>query len=239
MLKPIDRLVLSDQVFEQLKGEIIEKRYRPGEPLPTERELCEMLKVNRSSIREALKRLEQARLIEVRQGEGSIVLDFRSHAGLDLLADFIVLGGKINKIALRSIFEFRLLICPEIARLAAMRIQDSELPTLAGIVDQIEACPAEDAKKFQSLDFDFLYTLVQASENLAHILIINSTKEIYFASQEFFAGMYQETMSKRAIYRQLYEAIRAHDQERSRQLYHDLIEDQTRRFFENYPLNLE
>src|SRR4030042_3447438 len=121
MLKPIDRSALSKQVFEQLKEEIIEKRYGPGEHLPPERELCEILKVNRSSVREALRRLEQARLIEVRQGEGCMVLDFRTNAGFDLLGDLIVLGGKINSLAIRSIFEFRSLICPEIARLEALR----------------------------------------------------------------------------------------------------------------------
>jgi len=239
ILKPINRAVLSDQVFEQLKAEIIEKRFRPGEQLPPERELCEILKVNRSSVREALKRLEQARLIEVRQGAGSIVLDFRTTAGFDLLGDFVLLGGKINSIAIRSILEFRLLICSEIARLAALRIQDSELESLKRIVEQIEACPKKDAKRLQSLDFEFLYTLVQASENLAHMLIINSTKDIYFAYQEFFIVMYQQIKEKRGIYRQIYGAISAHNQERAKQLYHELIESHNRLFFEHYPGNTE
>jgi len=237
MLKPIDRSALSKQVFEQLKEEIIEKRYRPGEHLPPERELCEVLKVNRSAVREALKRLEQARLIEIRHGGGSIVLDFRTHAGFDLLGDLIVLAGKINSIAIRSIFEFRSLICPEIARLAALRIQDSELSELLRIVEQIEACPEQEAKQFQNLDFAFLYALVQASENLAHILIINSTKDIYFAYQEFFTVMYQETMDKRGIYRQVYNALCAHDPERSKKLYGELVELHTRIFFERYPMD--
>lgn len=239
MLKPIDRMVLSSQVFEQLKGEILTKRYLPGQQLPPERELCEILKVNRSSVREALKRLEQARLVEIRQGEGCMVLDFRTSAGFDLLADFLVLGGKINDIAIRSIFEFRLLICPEIARLAAMRIQDPDLAELGRIVKEIEACPEQDARKFQSLDFEFLYAMVQASENLAHIFIINSTKEVYFAYQEFFTVMYLGTMGKRGIYRQVYDAISAHDQERAKQLYRELVEDHSRIFFERYPWNPE
>ena len=165
-----------------------------------------------------------------------MVLDFRTNAGFDLLGDLIVVGGKINAIAIRSIFEFRSLICPEIARLAALRIQDSELQELRRLVEQIEACPESDPKQFQALDFEFLYTLVQASENLAHILIINSTKDIYFAYQEFFTVLYQETMARRGVYRQVYDAVRSRDAERSKQLFAGLVEFHQDVFLKRYPL---
>ena len=63
MLKPVARTKLSDQVFTQLRDKILSSEYPPGERLPSERELCASLDVNRSSVREALKRLEHARLI--------------------------------------------------------------------------------------------------------------------------------------------------------------------------------
>ena len=74
MLKPVARTNLSDQVFDQLRDKILAGEYEPGQRLPSERLLCESLEVNRSSVREALKRLEHVRLISTRQGGGSRVL---------------------------------------------------------------------------------------------------------------------------------------------------------------------
>jgi len=116
MPKSSKRANLSRQVFERLRRRILSGKYKPGHRLPSERELCDILDVNRSSVREALKRLEQARLIEIRHGGGSEVLDFRTSAGFDLLPDLLVVAGHLNHIVLRSIFEYRTLICSEIAR---------------------------------------------------------------------------------------------------------------------------
>ncbi len=234
MLKEVERIKLSDQVFSQLRDNILSERYQSGERLPPERELCNLLKVNRSSVREALKRLEQARLIETRQGEGSIVLDFRLTAGFDLLRDMIEPAGEINEVSLRSIFEFRSLIGPEIARLAALRIEAPELEALEQIVEQIEECADEDVHRFLRLDFEFHHTMAQASENLALLLIQNSVKDVYFAYKDFFVAIFEEAMEGRAIYRQIYESLRDQDEKRSESLCRGLIEEGNKLFWQHY-----
>lgn len=76
MLKPVRRQSLSDAVFDQLRDRIVSGAMRAGDPLPAERALCEALGVNRGAVREALKRLAQARLVAVQHGGASRVLDF-------------------------------------------------------------------------------------------------------------------------------------------------------------------
>lgn len=234
MLKPIDRTSLSDQVFAQLKEEIISRQYAPGQALPPERELCEMLKVNRSSIREALKRLEQARLIEVRQGQGSIVLDFHTSAGFDLLGDMVMAGGQVNYLAIRSIFEFRSVILPEIAGLAALRLQAPELDTARDLVRQILACREDQGEEVRDLDMALLQLMVQASENLAYIFIINSTRDIYNEYQDFFTVMHVQPPEARGTYQLLLTALEAGDREQARRLYRDIVEGHSRIFFDQY-----
>lgn len=234
MLKTVERSKLSDQVFRQLRDGILSEKFRSGERLPPERELCDLLQVNRSSVREALKRLEQARLIQTRQGEGSVVLDFRLNGGFDLLRDLVMPAGQVNPVSIRSIFEFRSLISPEIARLAALRIQDSDLEVLERIVEQIEACSPDDTQTVQRLDFEFHYTMAQASENLALLLILNSVKEIYFANRDYFVVMFKEVMRARDVYRRIFEALRARDAKRSQALCAELIADTTKTFWEHY-----
>ena len=57
---------------------------QPGESLPSERRLAEVLGVSRPAVREAIKRLTEAGLVEVRQGDATTVRDFRRHAGLEI-----------------------------------------------------------------------------------------------------------------------------------------------------------
>ena len=230
MLKPIDRAVLSNQVFEQLRDEILERHYRPGDVLPPERELCEILQVNRSSVREALKRLEQARLIEIRQGGGITVLDFNLHAGFDLLPWLIMPGGKVDPIAIRSILEFKLIINPEIARYAASRIQPPELEQVGLIVDQIESCDPEDIDRFQELDFLFHYTMARSSQNLTFVLLYNSIKDLYQQGRIYFTELYRATIHQRAAYRRVYQALCDHDSERAHALGRELNEQGTHLF---------
>lgn len=234
MLTPVRSEKKSEQVYEKLRDSILTGEFRAGERLPTERRLCEILEVNRSSIREALKRLEQAKLIEVRQGSGCIVLDFKATAGFDLLNDLLVPGGQIDRLAIRSIFEFRLLMCREIARLAALRIQKPELEHLRQVLERIEGLDTGDVEQLQLLDSQFLHTMTQASENLAFILILNSTRDIYMENRRYFSIMFKEQMNMRHIYRELFQALENHDEQRSQELFVELLEKSESVFFEQF-----
>ena len=77
-LKPVSRTTLSEQVAKQLASEIESGRWKPGEKLPSEADLCRVFNVGRSSLREALKSLSFIGLISIRAGGGSYVADERS-----------------------------------------------------------------------------------------------------------------------------------------------------------------
>ncbi|MBU1669972.1 MAG: GntR family transcriptional regulator [Actinobacteria bacterium] len=233
MLTPVRSEKKSEQVYEKLRDSILTGEFQAGDRLPTERRLCEILEVNRSSVREALKRLEQARLIEVRQGSGCLVLDFKASAGFDLLNDLLLPGGRLDDIAVRSIFEFRMLMCSEIARLAARRIQEPELEELRRILEEIEALDPGDIDRLQLLDSRFLYTMARASENLAFILILNSTSDIYLENRNYFSAMFAEQMGMRDVYRELLVALEEHDEKRSMELFGELLRRGEKAFFEH------
>src|SRR5580700_2700641 len=85
-LRALNSRSLGDQVFDQLAAEIMAERYPAGTNLPSERALTEVFRVNRQVVREALKRLEQLKLVRIAHGGATRVLDFKRHARLDLLA---------------------------------------------------------------------------------------------------------------------------------------------------------
>src|SRR5436190_18877412 len=117
---------LADQVFEQLATAILTGQYSPGAPLPGERAMTETFGVNRHVVREAVKRLAQVGFVKVSPGGRTKVLDFKQHAGLDLLAilaDHSSVGKDEGSIWL-SMMEMRATIAEDAARLCAQRGSD-------------------------------------------------------------------------------------------------------------------
>lgn len=112
----------SDVVHEQLRQEILGGRLEPGAAVPSERVLAERFGVNRHAVREALKRLEQAGLVQISQGGPTRVLDWREHGGLEVLLDLIDDPGELPpEELLRAVLELRACIGTDAARRCAVR----------------------------------------------------------------------------------------------------------------------
>src|SRR5215213_989210 len=130
MAQTIRRSLVSDQVFRALAEEILSGRYAAGEKLPTQRALAADLGVNMASVREAVKRLEQLRLVEVRHGDAMRVADWRVSGGLDVLAHLLFRAGGLDGGTLVDLMEARALMLSESARLAAARRSDEQAKAL-------------------------------------------------------------------------------------------------------------
>jgi len=210
-LTPVRKQSLSDAVFEQLRDQIVSGAMAPGSPLPAERVLCEALGVNRGSVREALKRLQQSRLVSVRHGGTSHVLDFRASAGLDLLAELIITSaGSFDTRVVRSIVEMRSALAPDIARRAAERARPAQLEAL----DRVVAAMAASAGRLpvlQSLAMDFWSQLVDACDNLAYRLAYNSLRATYDQCRELFTQVLAGELGDLQRYRAIAAAVRAGD----------------------------
>lgn len=126
----------------------------PGDKLPSERDLAEMLKVSRPSIREAMVALEVSGLIEVRTGSGIYVAD------QNLQQPAVVTDEGIGPF---EILEMRLLIEPEVCALAAERISDDQLQQLREIYDEMRRTAG--TQEMEAYDRQFHKLIAEASEN--------------------------------------------------------------------------
>ncbi|WP_033828200.1 FadR/GntR family transcriptional regulator [Bacillus andreraoultii] len=90
MIQQVNQPKVYVETLEKIKEIINEKKLNPGDKLPSERELADILQVGRSSVREALRAMELLGLIETRRGEGTFVLDFQSHHLVEILSGFIL-----------------------------------------------------------------------------------------------------------------------------------------------------
>jgi len=213
MPPPVQRALVSDQVFRALCEEILSGTYEPGEKLPTQRALAAELGVNMASIREAVKRLEQLRLVDVRHGDAMRVRDWRDHGGLDVVAHVLFRAGGLDQQTLASLLEARRLMLRESARLAAERRSAAQARALAEIAGRIAAAP--DPATAQALDFAFMAELADASGNVVFRLILNSIRELYFQRSELFEGVVADLDELAPHYRRAASAVEAREPARA------------------------
>jgi GntR family transcriptional regulator, transcriptional repressor for pyruvate dehydrogenase complex len=202
---PLVRASVPDLVFAELCQAILGGRYRPGERLPTQRTLAAELKVNMSSIREALGRLEQLRLVETRHGDATRVLDWRRSGGLEALA----LLGSGDPDVVASLFEARRLLLREAARLAAARRSREQATTLGELAAAIRKAPDDSAAL--RADWEFMSQVVEAAGNLVFQLIMNSVRELYMPRAEAFVHIVADRQQLAPLYARAARAIGERD----------------------------
>jgi len=134
--RPPVRRRIHEDVAEQLRDAILDGRFTEGERLPPERELAEEFRVNRTSVREAIKVLEGLGLVSVRQGDGAIVRPLID-ASFDVLAPMIFHGGRIDAALLSELTEVIVPLLYEMARLALLRLRSDQLAALRRLRDVI------------------------------------------------------------------------------------------------------
>lgn len=213
--EPATRRPVSELVFEQLRAAILAGRFASGEALPPERSLSESFEVNRHAVREALKRLQQAGLVEVNHGGATRVLDWRRTGGLDLLAHLpLAMGEAGSPEVLRAIVEARRCIGIDVVRLAAQRADADAIAELrlrgaagAELGDDLDAL---------TLRYEELWrTLVAAADNVAYALAYNgllaATAAAHDASRDVFAAEARDL----AAHAELVDAVCAADSQRA------------------------
>jgi DNA-binding FadR family transcriptional regulator len=187
MAPPSTRTPVAGRVFSRLVEDVLSGRYEPGEKLPTQRALAAELDVNMAPVREAVKRLEQLGLVEVRHGDAMRVTDWRSSGSLDVIAHVLFAAGGLDRGTLAHLMEARRLMLAESARLAAERRDDHQARRLEALAARIAEAP--DAATAQALDFAFFAELVDAARNVVLVLVMNSIRTVYFQRAELFAAV--------------------------------------------------
>lgn len=173
-LEAVKNRSLADQVFAQLATEIVGSRYEPGGALPSERELAEVFGVNRHVVREALKRLAQANLVKIAQGGHTRVLDYKRHAGLEMLALFAEYASGNEQVIGHwfAVLEMRASMAAEVARLCALRASPELRQELVLITEKMKA--TLDAQELYTLEVHFWDRVLDGADNIAYRLAFNS-----------------------------------------------------------------
>lgn len=206
---PIRRLRVAEQIAEAIRGAILVGTYNPGSNLPSERDLAEQFEVNRSTVREALQRLEAWGLIEMRHGGGTTVQDFLVNAGMTLLPHLIAPGGSPDPRLIYDLLELRVMVLGWTAARAAERRDLGALSRLDTEIDSLAEAVTPD--QLQEFDFAYFRALVELADNRVLGLLAHAIHAVYRENRALFAAMYVPGAFDLTPHREARAAIAARD----------------------------
>ncbi len=163
---------LYEQIVEQIQRRIMDGDLKPGDQLPSERELGKQFGVSRTSIREAIRVLTLMGLVEVNHGRGTFITEQTPNAiryTIDTMINIARKEGSGNLIELREILE------PEIAALAAVRSGEEHLQAIREAVETMEAAMKDPLRydEYIEADLDFHLCLAEGAGNPLFLVLID------------------------------------------------------------------
>lgn len=171
------------KVSASLMRDIFFRKLKPGEKLPSERDLADSMNVDRTTLRVALKQLEAMQLLEIRRGDGIYAKDFLKNAGIDFLR-VLFSNSKIpddelaaDMFMLDEVWEWWIILFPEVIKLAAKRASARDLKELSDAIDQ-ELEYKDDKEKLIDLWLYEQDRIAEAVNNMVIMLIFNSTRPL-------------------------------------------------------------
>ncbi len=205
-LVPVRRSKVYEEVAARIRRLIADGHLKPGDKLPPERELASMLGVSRTSVRDAIRTLEMAGLLEPRQGEGTIVRELSTKNLVAPLASALLTRRDL----LADLLAVRKMLEPPIAREAARHATPDE-------IRQMEATLARQAAKVEvgSLTIDedsaFHDIIARASRNQVVLKVVDVLMDLVREGRERSLQVKGRPQRSLRGHRQILEAIRRHD----------------------------
>ena len=179
----ISRVTSSEVIVEQILDQVNNGSLKPGQKLPTEKEMSEMFGVCRASVREAVRALALMGHLEVHQGKGAYLLD--SPQGEDPSAGR--LGAALAAVDSLDLVDLRnLLECKAVA-LAADRATPAQLKEIEKALDKMEGCLGRPEEFYQA-DLNFHVTVTRASNNQVLMEMMNVIGGHMTKDRETFLG---------------------------------------------------
>lgn len=150
---------LPAQVASKILAEVMAGRLKPGQRLPTEPELSDVLGVSRTVVREAVVRLKADGVLRSKQGSGVFVCDSMSDAALRI--DRVSL---LDRDMFKSFYELRTILESNAAGLAAERRDKKSLAAIAAVLNDLGRLSGNDVASVDG-DLAFHYAIAQATGN--------------------------------------------------------------------------
>lgn len=208
--RPVRPTRVSDGVVEQIREAIFSGELRPGDRLPSERDLAVQFGVSRVAIRDGLRTLEAGGLVRVKTGGGGG--PYIASPDVELLSTAFGNHLKLIGAEFRELGEARLAIETTAARLACERATKEDLDVLRVAIGDSGQLAAQDRHGTAETSVDFHTALVAAAHNRALEAMFQAIRALMRDAIELIHTQLADTPEvARRVHTQLYEAIAAGD----------------------------
>lgn len=215
---------IGEQVYTQMRNQILNGDWKPGDKIPSENQLMTLFGVSRGTVRQAVQRLAGEGMVLTRQGEGSFV----QTVGLD---NYFQLNGPTftpTVEELEKIFEFRSIFESGVAEVAAEKATKEHIDRLTENCERLKQ-ETDMLNQFVHTDLEFHLLLCECAQNTMAIQIFNSYEcllepSILRMTQTIGAG---NGLKYHAL---ILDAVRNHDPERARMYMQEHMKDNMARF---------
>ncbi len=225
MFKSVRTDRISVAIMQQIKSAIFEKKIKPGEKLPSERQLMEQFQCSRVTVREALRSLEYPGILEIRRGiqGGAYVVDPTIKSGHNLLQDMFLLGN----IRISNLTEARVAIEPPTCALAVERVKDDVLEQLRQNIEETRDClRRKNPNDARLVELEFHRIIAHASENPVIQFMIDSMMDVMENNiSSTFVLSAKPVESTLHFHEALYQVFKERDSSKAQQLMLDHIRD--------------
>jgi GntR family transcriptional repressor for pyruvate dehydrogenase complex len=211
---------VSQDIIEQIRDLVTSGRLKPGDRLPSERELSQAMSVSRSSVREAVRAMESLGLIQARAGEGTFVASPAGSRG----SDPVIASLHQDWSAQHKLFEVRRVIEPDLAALAARRATAEQIERLRATLNEQEAEILRGGTGVKQ-DNLFHFLMAEATGNEALVRIVDSLMDLLLKTRE--ESLQHDERRARSLkqHRAMLAAIEARDPRAAERLMREHIQD--------------
>jgi GntR family transcriptional repressor for pyruvate dehydrogenase complex len=174
---PVQTRRAFEEVAIQIREQLTKGALKPGDRLPSERELAEQFSLSRNTVREALRSLEMSGILEFRKGAtgGAFVREGHSDAVVSGFSDLFRMGV----IKPEDLIEARRIVGVEVTRLACQRATEADLDELERNVAESEAAlEAEDVPRRVEINLAFHALVARAAKNPVLVILVDALIEV-------------------------------------------------------------
>lgn len=227
-IQPLQRADrLSDQVAAQLQTLVTSNTIRPGEKLPSERELCELLGVSRTVVREAVRSLVVKGLLEVRRGGGTVVRAPDPVLVSEMMTMMLRSGG--GDVSFTHVQEVRRLLEVEIAGLAAERRSDADLALIEAQLQRMVEHTA-NPEQWAEADVAFHAAIATATHNPLYPVLLGSIADMLIEVRRTGISLRDTPTKAYMHHQQIFAQIKAGDRLGARKAMQDHLRESEETF---------
>jgi len=212
-IKPIEKLVLIDHIIETIGKLIASGKLKPGDLVPSERTLSNLLQVSRNSVRQALKALDVLGVLDINPGSRTYLNTSLSN----LLINPMKFMTLLHDLKTKELFQTRKIIEVELTKLAAVNANEEDLAEMLEFLNHAKE-NIKSKNKYLEYEMGFHESIFKASGNRVLTALMSSINNLLLESRKKTVKFFPDLSLSLKQHDEIYISVRDNNPEKAGRL---------------------